>query len=86
VGHPGRNDRRTDNSLEAIARRKREIQTPLKFIETIQREKLNAADQLDYDLFRNGIEDEIEGNHFHEDYLAISQLGGGAKIAKQAST
>jgi uncharacterized protein (DUF885 family) len=76
VGYPGFNDRWTDNSLEAIARRKRELQAPLKVIQSIDRAKLTAADQLNYDLFRRNIGDAIEGARFKGEYLAISQLGG----------
>jgi uncharacterized protein (DUF885 family) len=76
VGQPGHNDRWTDNSLEAIARRNRELPTPLKVIQVIDRSKLNAADQLSYDLFKKQIEREIEGLRFKGEYLAINQLGG----------
>src|ERR1043165_9582236 len=34
VGYPGLNDRWTDNSLEAIARRNRELQAPLKVLQS----------------------------------------------------
>ena len=37
VGFPGQNDRWSDISLEAIARRKRELQAPLKVIRSINR-------------------------------------------------
>src|SRR2546426_6365538 len=52
VGYPGQNDRWTDNSLDAIERRKRELQAPMKVIQSINRTKLNATDQLNYDLFK----------------------------------
>src|SRR5437667_12331342 len=48
VGYPGQNDRWTDQSLEAIARRKQELQGPMKVIQTIDRSSLNPADQLNY--------------------------------------
>ena len=51
VGFPGQNQRWTDNSLEAIERRKRELQTPLKVVKTIDRTKLSPGDELNYDLF-----------------------------------
>src|SRR5262245_16777922 len=52
VGYPGQNDRWTDSSLEAIERRKRELEGPLRVIKSIDRAKLSATDQLNYDLFR----------------------------------
>jgi uncharacterized protein (DUF885 family) len=76
VGYPGQNDRWSDQSLEAIARRERELQGPLKVLNSIDRAKLTAADQLNYDLFRKGVEDSIEGTRFKGEYLAINQMGG----------
>ena len=76
VGRPGHDDRWTDNSLEAIARRNDELPTPLKVIQTIDRSKLNTADQLSHDLFKKQVEREIEGLRFKGEYLAINQLGG----------
>jgi uncharacterized protein (DUF885 family) len=76
VGYPGQNRRWTDNSLEAIERRKHDLQVPLKVIKTIGRSKLNGADQLDYDLFKRSLEHQVEGTRFKGEYLAINQLGG----------
>jgi uncharacterized protein (DUF885 family) len=76
VGRPGHDDRWTDNSLEAIARRNGELPTPLKVIQTIDRSKLNVADQLSHDLFKKQVEREVEGLRFKGEYLAINQLGG----------
>src|SRR5918998_169013 len=45
VGYPGQNNRWTDNSLDAIERRKRELRERLRAIETIDRSKLSASDQ-----------------------------------------
>ncbi|HSY10015.1 MAG TPA: DUF885 family protein, partial [Candidatus Dormibacteraeota bacterium] len=83
VGYPGQNRRWTDNSLFAIERRKRELQTPLKVIQTIDRSKLDAADQLNYDLFLRDIQQQIEGTRFKSEYLAINQLGGVQQEAPQ---
>jgi uncharacterized protein (DUF885 family) len=83
VGYPGLNDRWSDNSLDAIARRNRELQAPLKVLNSIHREKLGDADQLNFDLFKRGVEDSIEGNQFHGEYLAINQMGGIQQDAAQ---
>src|SRR5262245_2033363 len=45
VGYPGQNARWTDQSLEAIARRQRELNSPLKVLDSIERGKLSPADQ-----------------------------------------
>ena len=76
VGYPGQNDRWTDNSLEAIARRKREALAPLKVIKSINRNKLSPANQLNYDLFRRNSELALEGNRFPGEYFQITQLNG----------
>ncbi len=76
VGYPGQNDRWTDRSLEAIERRKRELQAPMKVIQSIDRAKLDTAEQLDYDLFKKDKEDAIEGTRFKEEYTPLTQLDG----------
>jgi uncharacterized protein (DUF885 family) len=76
IGYPGQNDRWSDSSLEAIARRKRELQGPLKVIQSIDRAGLGPNDQLNFDLFKRRVEDEVEGARFKEEYLIISPLSG----------
>ena len=76
TGYKGQNGRWTDQSMEAIARRKKELQNPIAVISSIDRASLSAADQLNYDLFRRGAEDAIAGAHFPSEDLAISQQGG----------
>lgn len=76
VGYPGSNDRWTDNSLEAIARRKQELKAPLTVIASIRREKLSAADQLNFDLFKRNYEQAVEGSRFPGEYFQITQLNG----------
>src|SRR5581483_2376899 len=83
VGYPGLNDRWTDQSLAAIARRERELQGPLKVLKSIDRSHLSLADQLNYDLFRKGIEEGIEGIRFKGEYMAINQMGGIQQNAAQ---
>jgi uncharacterized protein (DUF885 family) len=76
VGYPGQNRRWTDNSLTAVERRKRELQTPLEVLRTIDRTKLSAGEQLNYDLFKREIEQNIEGTRFKGEYIPVNQLGG----------
>ena len=76
VGYPGQNNRWTDNSLQAIDRRKRELQAPLKVIQSINRTRLNAADQLNYDLFKRRLDLAIEGNRFNGEFMPINQMDG----------
>jgi len=76
VGYPGQNARWTDNSLETIARRKRELNDPLNVLRTIDRAKLGPTDQLNYDLFRRNLTDAVEESRFPGELMAITQLDG----------
>jgi uncharacterized protein (DUF885 family) len=75
-GYKGQNGRWTDLSLEAIARRKSELKSPLAVITSIDRASLSKNDQLNYDLFRRGAEDAIAGTRFPNEYLAIDARSG----------
>src|SRR5436190_15039999 len=72
VGYPGQNARWTDYSLEAIARRKRELNDPLNVLRTIDRAKLGPTDQLNYDLFRRNLTDDIEESRFPGELMAMT--------------
>ena len=76
VGYPGQNDRWSDQSLEAIERRKRELQAPLAVIKSVKRDKLTAADQLNYDLFQRNLEEAIAGTRFKGEFMPLTQLNG----------
>jgi len=81
-GFKGQNGRWTDVSLEAIAQRKKELQSPLAVITSIDRASLSADDQLNYDLFRRGAEDAIAGTRFPSEYLAIDARSGPQLLAQ----
>ena len=76
VGYPGQNARWTDYSLEAIARRKRELNDPLTALRAIDRAKLSANDQLSYDLFRHDAIDALDESRFPGELMPVNQLGG----------
>ena len=76
VGYPGQNGRWTDESLDAIAKHKKELQLPMVVLSTIDRSALSAADQLNFDLFKRDQLEAIEGTRFPGELLAISQRGG----------
>src|SRR2546426_1715827 len=75
VGYPGQNARWTDKSLQAIERRKRELEEPLGVVKAIRRDRLPPPDRLNYDLFGRGLEERIEGTRFKDEYLAITHPG-----------
>ncbi len=76
VGYPGQNGRWTDYSLESIARRKRELNAPLAALKAIDRAKLKESDQLNYDILKFRIEDDLNGSKFKDELMPINQLRG----------
>src|SRR5919204_223398 len=75
-GVPGHNHRWADDSLEAIERRKRETVSLGQALSAIDRRKLDANDQLNYDLFRRNVDDDLAQQRFPRELLAITQLAG----------
>jgi uncharacterized protein (DUF885 family) len=76
VGYPGQNDRWTDLSVAAINRRRADVNSELNVIRAINRARLNAPDQLSYDIFKRGNEESIEGMRFPGDLLQVTQRDG----------
>lgn len=76
VGYPGQNDRWTDDSFEAIERRKKEARDPLDALLSINREKLSEADKLNYDLFKRDAELDVEGTRFPSELMPVTQMRG----------
>ncbi len=75
-GFPGQNDRWSDMSLDAIARRKSLLDPLQKAILSIDRSELNETDQVSYDLFRRNIKRAIEGRRFRPELMPMTQMGG----------
>ncbi|HEY7216331.1 MAG TPA: DUF885 domain-containing protein [Thermoanaerobaculia bacterium] len=76
VGYPGLNDRWSDSSFEAIAFGHATSHKILEALLSIDRAQLEPADQVNYDLARRRMEREIEGERFHGEYMAVTQVGG----------
>lgn len=76
LGHPDGNNRWTDNSLAAIERRRQDQVRFLDLIRSINRNELNASDQLNYDLMLRELDDSVYGQRFRGEYLAVTQLDG----------
>jgi uncharacterized protein (DUF885 family) len=70
------NDRWTDMSLAAIARRQDEDRAALAKLHAIDRAQLSAADQLNYDTFEWQLERAVERQKFHEYLQPINHQGG----------
>jgi len=76
TGYPGQNDRWTDLSVSAINDRNEVGRTELKVVRAINRARLNAADQLSYEIFKRQTDEFVEGLRFPSDLLQITQRGG----------
>jgi uncharacterized protein (DUF885 family) len=70
------NDRWGDQSLEAIRKREEHAIAALEGLKKFDRTQLSAADQLNYDLFRKDLEQDIEGAKFRSYLMPINQRGG----------
>jgi uncharacterized protein (DUF885 family) len=76
VGYPGQDHRLGDVSFAAIERRRRELTPQLRALRSIERGRLGAADQLNYDLLLRGFEESQRGQRFPGELMPITQLGG----------
>ncbi len=76
VGFPGLNDRWSDLSPESIELGHRLGHTLQAALASIDRSRLNAAEQINYDLALHHVEQGIEGEKFHGEYLLVNQVGG----------
>jgi uncharacterized protein (DUF885 family) len=70
------NDRWPDASLEAIERRQQHRLQTLARLKTIDRARLSPADQLNYDLFRKDLENDIQEYGFRLYLMPVNQRGG----------
>ncbi len=70
------NDRWSDESPEAYARRNAHHQDVLARLAKINRASLPSADQLNYDLFRKRYEQRVEEYKFHWFLLPLNQRDG----------
>ncbi len=75
-GYPGQNHRWTDYSLESVDHRKTDNLKALAVMGSIDRAKLSAADQLNFDLFLRGLSVAKAGNEFPSHLLLINQMDG----------
>ncbi|MFL5617047.1 MAG: DUF885 domain-containing protein [Gemmatimonadaceae bacterium] len=82
VGYPGQDERWTDNSPGALARRKRELPDRLRVLGAIDRSRLNASDRLSFDIFKRNVEEGIEGARFPRQLLAVTQREGPQYLAR----
>ncbi|MDH3336646.1 MAG: DUF885 domain-containing protein [Gammaproteobacteria bacterium] len=70
------NDRWSDESLEAVARRQRQTREFLQRVYAIDRSELDDENQLNYELFRRLLQDSVDSFAFNDHLLPFSQRGG----------
>jgi uncharacterized protein (DUF885 family) len=76
TGYPGQDDRWTDYSVAALARRRRELADRATALRAIDRRRLGAADRLSYDIFARDAREALDGARFPSELLALTQLAG----------
>jgi uncharacterized protein (DUF885 family) len=76
IGAAGFDDRLGDGSPETIELARRISRQELAALASIDRARLAPAEQVNYDLARWRIEQEIEGERFHSEFLSVHQLSG----------
>ena len=76
IGHP--NDRWSDRSPAGMSRGYEIVREELAALSAIDRSRLTAAEQVNYDLLRRRLERSIEGRRFYEmgSHLVIDHMGG----------
>ncbi len=76
VGDRRYNDRWTDRSLDAYERRQREQRDFLSRLYGIDRQQLSPERQLDYELFRRQLQDDVDQYAFNGHLMPFSHRGG----------
>jgi uncharacterized protein (DUF885 family) len=76
LGDPRGQDRWSDNSEAAVREAEQHQQRFLSALESIDRSKLNAAEQVNYDLFLKSTREDVEGQQFPGEMMPINQMGG----------
>jgi len=76
LGDPRGQDRWSDQSEAITLQRQQDVKTLVAALENINRDKLTATEQVNYDLLYDRQKLEIEGQKFPEDMMPINQMGG----------
>ena len=76
VGDLRYNDQLPDVSIEAVKKDQAHDIELLKRLEAIDRSKLSASNQLNYDLYLLNTKQDIEGHRFPDHVMMITQMGG----------
>ena len=83
-GVPGYGDRWSDLSPAAVAERRQRADAPLDALRTIDRDELDEADRLSYDVFEHQARSDADAGRFPNDQLlVVGPLGHPASAAAQ---
>jgi uncharacterized protein (DUF885 family) len=75
-GDPRGQDRLEDLSQDAVQRRRQATLDSLALIDSIDRDALPAAEQVNYDLLRDTLRRRVESLRFPQELLQMSQMSG----------
>lgn len=70
------NDQWSDDSLDAIERRHVEMRDFLRRVYAIDRNSLTQGEQLNYELFRRQLQDDVDQHQFNSHLMPFSHRGG----------
>jgi len=76
LGDRRANDQWDDRSLEAMERRYQQQREFMNRLRRIDAATLGSEDQLNYELFRRDLQDELDGNKYRAYLMPINQRGG----------
>jgi uncharacterized protein (DUF885 family) len=76
LGDPRGQDRWSDQSEAITLQRQQDDKTLLSALENINRNALNATEQVNYDLLYDGQKRTIEGHQFPDEMMPVNQMGG----------
>ena len=76
LGDPRGQDRWSDQSELVIRQREKDARVLLAALQNIDRRTLSPPEQVNYDLFVDSQERDIEGQQFPVDFMPINQMGG----------
>ncbi|NNF40264.1 MAG: DUF885 family protein, partial [Woeseiaceae bacterium] len=76
IGDRRFNDQWQDNSLAGIERRHNQRRDFLRRVYGIERTALSAADQLNYELFRRQLQDDVDEYQFNAHLMPFVHRGG----------
>lgn len=76
LGDPRGQDRWSDQSEAITLQRQQDDKLLLAALENIDREALDASEQVNYDLLYDGQKRAIEGHQFPDEMMPVNQMGG----------